>query len=451
MNERINELFEKLNPTDIQKQRVWESICEKNGAVRKTRHIGRTLLIAAAIVTAVVMLSLGINAASGGKLFEPFEKLLRNDTVVTQAAYRFEYSDLIYAPELVYVDDKTVVFAFERGVIVYDRERNEVAQAIDLQSIDCVYINSDPRNTCVLKDGRNIVIFNTENGTPYGSAYKFELAGEKSDINSYVIINSGSELAKYYEKWSAHQKKYVDSFDRFKWVQISGDAYMYSERALKWSSSDGSEHTSFITIDSNNVYELRTYSKDSSTPDKQTLELMSEEEKNEFEEAYNKAKLPKFKYTGDDMAVKAICEYRQKENEKYEKVTKHEVWIPAFNIIKRVEKGGELLVFGVFIEGTYRINGAFFEEVSAMSVPGCMHLVKKGEGYTVKRAEMAQDGGGYTDSINRMTEGFPDVRARMFSYDGNDNLEFFKMYIKNNRLKVRFLKHYGWDPISLED
>ena len=81
----LQKMFEQLNPSDIQKQRVWEGINEHKSAPRKSRHIGRTLMIAAVISTAAVMLSLGINAASGGKFLEPLENLFLGDIVKTQA------------------------------------------------------------------------------------------------------------------------------------------------------------------------------------------------------------------------------------------------------------------------------------------------------------------------------------------------------------------------------
>ena len=106
----LHKMFEQLNPNDIQKQRVWESINEKKAAPRKSRHIGRTMMIAAMISASVLALSLGINAASGGRFFEPLGKLFFGDIVETHPT---EQTDFVKTVNAVYAEEKRVVVTTE--------------------------------------------------------------------------------------------------------------------------------------------------------------------------------------------------------------------------------------------------------------------------------------------------------------------------------------------------
>ena len=63
--------------------------------------------------------------------------------------------------------------------------------------------------------------------------------------------------------------------------------------------------------------------------------------------------LPPFEYTGEDLAVKAICEYLYEEQKDAYLQTENSVWIPEFIIYKEVEKDGEYLVFGNFWSANY--------------------------------------------------------------------------------------------------
>lgn len=446
MNEK--QLFDSLNPRDEQRDRVWSRLSQAPQPKQKPRRVTRVLLIAAAMTVVLALSAVGFNAASGGKLLGSFVRLFQSDTVVAQAAHQYDYDTEVYAPALVSVDDKLAVIQLSRGAVVFDRSSGQVKYSIDLQPVNCIYYNSDPHNTCVLYRDNSVIAFNTDNGKPEGSAYVFALSGKEKELTRYTEADAAS----YFAAWQKQQSRYCDSFDRFLWVQQRQNEMMYSERALCWTDGSGKAHTSLITVGSDNTYILRTFTGEDSEPQSETLTLMTEKEKAAFDKLYSQAVLPPFRYSGDDPVIGAICAYMQEENKDYaadETDPEHCVWIPTFEIVKRAESGGELLCFGFYSDGVYRLNGSQLDNISGGVVPGCMHLQRQGDGYRVVRADMAQDGDRYGDSNREFCGWHLDAYFRLINGEHEPNYDFLRMYITDNRLSVRYVKDFGWDPVDL--
>lgn len=79
-DKEIKSLFDKLNPDDIQKQKAWNSIQEKAAVKKPTKKsYKKVLLIAAMISLTAVISAFGINALSGGSLFNNIGKVIIGD------------------------------------------------------------------------------------------------------------------------------------------------------------------------------------------------------------------------------------------------------------------------------------------------------------------------------------------------------------------------------------
>lgn len=86
-DKEIKSLFDKLNPDDIQKQKAWKSIQEKAAVIKPPKKsYKKVLLIAAMISVTAVISAFGINALSGGSLFNNIGKvIIGNNKPVPQA------------------------------------------------------------------------------------------------------------------------------------------------------------------------------------------------------------------------------------------------------------------------------------------------------------------------------------------------------------------------------
>ena len=115
--------------------------------------------------------------------------------------------------------------------------------------------------------------------------------------------------------------------------------------------------------------------------------------------------------TGNKKELAVICEYLLEKKAPLYKDA--DVFIPAPVIFGIREKGGETLVFGNFWIFGYDLSGATLICESGGAMPACFHLAKDGDSYKVTKVEQAEDGAGFTDSIEKMTKGYKKIRKKM--------------------------------------
>lgn len=168
--------------------------------------------------------------------------------------------------------------------------------------------------------------------------------------------------------------------------------------------------------------------------------------------AYRKeSALPAFKYTGNKKELAVICEYLLEKKAPLYKDA--DVFIPAPVIFGIREKGGETLVFGNFWIFGYDLSGATLICESGGAMPACFHLAKDGDSYKVTKVEQAEDGAGFTDSIEKMTKGYKKIRKKMLVSNEKKEKQVRRNWIRNyvqaNNLAVTAYKDYGWDPVSV--
>lgn len=443
-HEFYRDTFNEVVASDKLKERIAQMA---ENPPKKRGGIFKTVLIAAAIISFGIISAVGIDAITGGKLFDPMREYFKGDEVLGNAEMLTEM-DEVFAPNINYIDDNLLIFASKRGVVVYDRAKNRVLQTIDLQALKCMYIDDgcdfgEPPIylTHVMKDGDNLLIFNTEKITnlsrkPYGIGYKYSL---KENNSKPIKITDNKELASCYDKWMKFAEGYSEAVHFYDFLQnngYNGGEGMYSFFELKWSDKDGNICRSILTIDSN-VYKLRTIIGSSKKPISGQLRLADE---NEFYEYRKYNKLPKFRYTGSDKILAVII----KEREKHETddLDSGEVWIPAYKIFGTEEKGDEFLVYGSFWDFTYKRNGKLLSCYSGSAGSGCYHLKKSGKSYKVVSKDMTLDGEGYGESIERIFQGHEDYKKMVLEGE-NDLKDFLKMYIKEHNLDIEYYYDSG--------
>jgi hypothetical protein len=227
----------------------------------------------------------------------------------------------------------------------------------------------------------------------------------------------------------------------------AGD-FMYSERSLSWTDGKGAEQISYLTVDEDGSYTLNTWSAAQKKTVARTLDLTDRGAENA-----KTAALPEFSYMGDDPAIEALLTYQKAENEKLYDM-EGGIWIPTPVIYERVEENDEVILFGVFGDDVYQLNGTILESTSGSRVPGCAHIRKKGDTWEVTKLIYAEDGSDFDDSIRKFTEGYPGA-YKAFQKDHTKEeqktrLEYLRMYVKGNRLNITHYQDYGWDPVEIK-
>lgn len=441
MNEQMKSAFQRFDPRPDQTAAMYQRLMTA-AQPRQRRKRPMRLMLALAVALSVFFCGWGINAATDGALVSSIKEVFfvrqEPQDVTSQAAALPNRRIEVWAPELYGIDQERLVFGTQRGLLVYDRRTQMVRATVDVQAVGCIYFNSDPKWTHVLVEGERLVLFNSEQGTPFGSYYVYDL----TQTGTLTPVEQGTASNTHYQAWQEQEKRYADTFTRyhdhpdFKTLLDSRDV-MYGRRTVTTA-----EGQSLLTIE-NGTYFLCTFT--DAGLDKTPLNLDGADLPGD--EVY----LPLFTYSGDDPAIAAICDWFY--DDALRDAERGDVWIPAFVLHKQVERDGELLVFGNFWSHAYKQNGNMMECTSGGEMPACFHLKKTETGYTVASVEQARDGADYADSIKAFTRGYPGLYLKFMLDDNNDQAEidYMRMYVEDNDLDIRYIKHYGWDPVEINE
>lgn len=452
-----------------------------------------------AIVTAVVFMvgaagilgSYSTNPDLTGNVFAAESRAtdMTPEEVLIAAADPAALSDIfVYAPTIYWVDNNVLIFGNGTGLVIYDFQSEKVSSLIDMQAICSGYYNSDSMNTHVIPlKGSEIAVYNTrilvtsdgeeetETEEPYGYYHKFDLSQSKGDGSFLTGTESGDDrdtilgLMKRGEEFESSH--YVDAWENIQYVQgpemTEADNYYgssYSEYAFVHKGPDGKEYRSILFTkgvkyneDGTPVegepyeYSLLTESADGSADLVHELHLgINDELRAKVKEL---TKLPEYSYTGSDPAVGVICETIAKDKTSwFGDVEEGSVVIPAPMIYDKIEKNGELLVFGNFWTETYVRQGNTLITTSGGEMPACFHLKATGDTYEIVSVDTAEDGDAYLPSIRKFTEGFPGLYEKFTAenkYDENVRHEMLRAYSEANHLGIKYYKDYGWDPVEL--
>lgn len=469
----IKNTMEELNPTEEQSQKMWERLAqaveEKNKienangntkeAVNKPvkARFGikfkiRPFMTVAAVVAIMILTLVGGNIATEGKIYAKIMEWLNleqgRQDIVGNMVDSTNRNNTVYAPKVCYMDEEILVFGGLRGIVVYSLQQDAIIGTIDTQKVDSVYFDSYEKNTCILKEKNEIIIFNCESDKAVGSYYAFDLTECKGQ--ALEVARSGNEeelLKSYYKLWMAQEVNYVDTFDYFIDMEeiterLTGNENKWSAESYIWE-----DNTSFLLIE-NNVFILVSYNVKKDIFHYRTIHMTMDASKEKEQE---NTSLHQFVYIGENDAIRAIYKYMESEYLEISDASEA-VYIPGYIIYKEVWDGDEYLVFGNFYSYGYMLTGNVLEANMGSEMPACFHLKKSNSGYEVVSVDVAQDGS-YLEDIEEFTKDYPEVRDAFLEYDAKKvtqaRREYLQMYVTEHNLDIVYFKDCGWDPIPI--
>lgn len=156
-------------------------------------------------------------------------------------------------------------------------------------------------------------------------------------------------------------------------------------------------------------------------------------------------------YAGDDPIEAAVYKYMAENVSAY--FDKADANIPTVTIVKVDDTNAdEVLVYGDYWIDNYNANGDTLECVSGGHFPGVMHVVKDGDGYTVKAFGMIEDGTDFDSSAKELFGENYDAFIKVYSdSDTSDELRKAAVvnYIKLNDLDFTQYQALGQEPVKL--
>lgn len=308
--------------------------------------------------------------ASFHRLLSDEDKQIANETVTLPIQ--------VYASDLVGVDEHYILLANERGLLIYDRSRGEITAVLDLQQMECNYLNANSIATRIFMDGDKLYLFNEtgieqragkmESDSLPEFAYICDLSmlsaqtalkdavvtdGEQNlntdlsssetldDVGYLTYTTDKKEIRAIYDLWLDYAKTNIhDTFDSFygsDFLDQDNEKFndmSYSRNSLSWIDSSGKNMLSCLVLFGNTEYELYTKSADGTLlREKLEVTVVSNNESVAFSgdvghtmdgqphgeptgnTTETSALLPAFSYTGDDPVLATICAYMIESDE----------------------------------------------------------------------------------------------------------------------------------------
>lgn len=454
-DEQLKHTIEQIGPDEKQTDEIWRGVQER--AQHKTKKFP-TFRVAAAgmcVLALCVVTGAGVNAATDGAFFDSVRAFVgmseQQKKVADEGITTGRRDSNVYADPLVACSDAYIIFANERGLMIYGREEKAMLAALDLQALDCNYFNADTVVTHVMMQDQLLYIFNEYKDKDTKDAYTYDLAlvGQEQALSH---VDDANEIAKIQKCWKAYAKEHCkDTFDTVSAAQgewSESRDLRYSEECITWTDDRDVEWNSSLLTYDDGTYKLYTYAVDDPTEIKtEVLNL------NVSEDATQQEGLPAFTYTGEDTILKTICDDMCSTDQGYD--TEDAVYIPAPVIYATVTRGDEITVFANLWSFVYKQNGNTLDCEAGGEQPSRLKLKADGNGgYTIEEHLTAGDGEDYAKDIRSFCKGYQ-VSAEKFMQSGQDyekiRRELVKMYVDNNGLDIRYIKDYGWDPIPLDD
>lgn len=435
------------------------SRAQKNKKAKISWH---KLTVVAACLCALFIGGVAVNAATNGKLVGTIKqwftgKTLTNDIVTHQ--------EQVYAKQIVFCNEKIVVFADELGAVVYDYEKEAVLGAINLQEIQCNHINAATIKTQFLSaDGEKLWIYNEKDGEPDGRIYEFDLSNIQnpntdevpviSPINS-LNLSLKENLSKLKDLKDNSYSKYIYAFSEVPLVQkkLNGGDYSYSEFAYVFKNGNGQNIACMMVIsglkEQNQTTELCFYNLGTNKYEMKPLNIQADKSQSK--------QLPDFEYTGSDEIMKAVCDClcNLKKNSG-RNAYQNAVYIPYPVILKVNEKDNKVKVYGNFYSGHYELYGNQLNHVGGGESPAVITFQREADGsLAFVEIKEAGDGAYYAKDIKEFCKGIQGLYEEFMDHDSirqraNEiRIQMISEYEKANHLGIEYIKDYGWDPIKI--
>ena len=232
--------------------------------------------------------------ASIHRLLSDEDKQIANETVTLPIQ--------VYASDLVGINDDYILLANERGLLIYDRSREEITAVLDLQQLECNYLNANSIATRIFMNDDKLYLFNEtgieqrqgkeESASLPEFAYICDLSllsaqtalEDAESVNSKQNLNVNStsdknlnnseyltyttdieEIRNIRDLWVNYEKNHIyDTFNSFygsDFLDSDNEKYndmSYSRYSLSWSDKSGENMLSCLVVYGQIDYELFT-------------------------------------------------------------------------------------------------------------------------------------------------------------------------------------------------
>lgn len=386
---------------------------------------------------------------------------------IVDEAMKFTQRMGVYAPDLLIYNQDYLAFANLRGMLIYDLRKEKLASVIDLQEMDCNNFLSDRRNTCVIEENNEILLFNMESGKIEQNYYRCSFPNGLEEPKIEMLDTKGEKqmLKKKYEDYQKNRREsnYQEMYEKYieKWSS-------YSEYGICWENEQGEQIQSTLLIEYSDIAKQEIYysilheNLEKGTWEKQKLNIDVAVEKGTGAIS-DVEKLPEYQYTGKNEIKKAIYNYvpanAGEEIDKDMAKNNPGVLIPYLAETYGVfDKGDQVVFFGKIFFEYYTQVGDILYSMDGGSMTFKAVLQKKEEGYSVKKFKIAEgDGGLLMDSIKKLMKGYPEAKKALEASTWDDDVakkekkRVISRYVKNNDLMIHYYKDYGWDKVKLSD
>lgn len=474
---RWRQAFEQIQISAEDKEILWEQLKQKRNRHSMCRSLLRTAAMLAVVLFAGTAATLIVDGMTGGKLANALSGIWKNEESSNRIVEKITdiYSirlDSVYAPEVIECSDSRILFANSFGLVVYDRQRQQVTGTIDLQKIGCNYFNADTIQTKFYLDNDNLTVYNKKGEKISGPCYRFDLNNCKKNRNGIIAIEPAATQkvsVQSAEKWNKQMKNRV-----LTWEDYTGEESirekMYSEYSVLWESRDHKKYSSFLVIDSadgkdeeEGGCQLVMYHRRSGTR-KVTKEELRIQVKGPEGNISNKAKeLPAYHYQGKDRMEEALvkCFYNDRSRYEGQYINGKKVYndpvsdrtdliLPLIDIVGVKKEKKYTKVYGTFRRGEYSLSGNTLYEAGEGGGIGVAYLRKTENGYQVKKILHPRDGGLYQRDLLKFCEGDAELVSHIQDNDLSQiSVHTLKKYVKQNGLDIQYYKEFGWDPCKI--
>lgn len=491
---------------------------------RLKKHIStsKAAVFSLALIVCLTFGGMAVDSASGGTVKAAIHEVSeRVQTVISRflsekdvkvADEMISLPIAVYASDLVGIDSDYLALANERALLIYDRKQDAVVGVLDLQQMDCNYLNADSIATRIFMDDGKLYLFNEtginqellEGATaPLPEfAYIYDISGlsaqetaltsaeiqdqvQKLNVESIsendvendpflTYTTDPDEIRQIFDRWEHDAKgQFIDTFQEFQDADFLNGDYekqygtSYSVNSLYWSDSSGKNILSCLVVDGESNYELYSKQPDGTIiSDKLNMTVIGTpaaadsdaDTSDDAAQAADPNRLPAFSYSGDDAIMATLCEYLNQLDAR--NMYAHEansVYIPTPVIYGTEKSSDDIYVFCDLWSYWYYRNGNTLECESGGSAPARLLLhpdSNAASGYEVIEDLRTGDGSEYAAGIEKFCEGFPGMADRYFHSEKSDTddirTELIRMYVQDNDLDIKYYKDYGWDPVLVQ-
>lgn len=455
LENQLKQTIDQMGPDDQQTERIWRGVQSCAQQEKKRFPIFRVAAVGMCVLALCVVTGVSVNAATDGAFFESvraFVGMPEQQKQVADEGIKLGRSDwYVFADPLVACSDAYIVFANERGLMIYGRDEESLLAALDLQAIDCNYFNAETVETHVMMQKNLLYIFNEYQDKDTREVYTYDLTQASSE-KTLASVDDPDEVARIQKQWKIYEASNCrNTFDTIPAAQDLWDKdtdSTYSKDCIVWTDEKGIEQISCLLRNSDGTYELYTCVADDFTDEKREILVL-----NGYEDNTQQDTLPAFVYTGDDMILKTLCDYICSQD--YELYAEEGVLIPAPVVYKTVKRGDEMIVFANLWRFTYKQNGNTLNCTGGTECLSRLKLKSDGNGgYRIEEYLTVGDGEDYVKDAKNLCRGYL-VSPKKFIDAGRRyekiRKELVEMYVADIDLDVKYLKDYGWDPIPLDD